>query len=75
MQRFQTDGLGGTAPHDGHHIHRTLPLWTFLWGYIKDKVYWTPVPDIGTLKARIKDALAAVTEEKLEKTWREIEYN
>jgi hypothetical protein len=26
------------------------------------------------LKARIRDALAAVTEEMLEKTWREIEY-
>jgi hypothetical protein len=37
-------------------------------------VYWTPVPDIDTLKARIRDALAAVTEEMLEKTWSEIEY-
>jgi hypothetical protein len=26
------------------------------------------------LKARIRDTLAAVTEEMLEKTWREIEY-
>jgi hypothetical protein len=45
-----------------------------LWGYVKDKVYSTPVPDTDTLKARITDALAAVTEEMLEKTWREIEY-
>jgi hypothetical protein len=43
-------------------------------GYVKDKVYSTPVPDIDTLKARIRGALAAVTEEMLEKTWREIEY-
>jgi hypothetical protein len=45
-----------------------------LWGYVKDKVYSTPVPDTDTLKARIRDALAAVAEEMLEKTWREIEY-
>jgi hypothetical protein len=74
MQLFQTDGLGGTVQHHGHHVHWTLPLWTFLWGYVKDKVYSTPVPDIDTLKARIRDPLAAVTEEMLEKTWRETEY-
>jgi hypothetical protein len=37
-------------------------------------VYSTPVPDIDTFRARLKDALAAVTEEMLQKTWREIEY-
>jgi hypothetical protein len=36
-------------------------------------VYWTPVPDIDILKAKIRDAVAAVTEEMLEKTWREVE--
>jgi hypothetical protein len=45
-----------------------------LWGFVKDKVYWTPVPDTDTFKARIRDALATVAEEMLEKTWREIEY-
>jgi hypothetical protein len=50
------------------------PLDFLLWGHVKDKVYWTPVPDTDTLKARIRDASAAVTEEMLEKTWREIEY-
>jgi hypothetical protein len=38
----------------------------FLWGCVKDNVYSIPVPDA--------DALAAVTEEMLQKTWREIEY-
>jgi hypothetical protein len=42
-------------------------------GYVKDKVYSTPVPDTDNLKARIRNALAAVTEEMLQKTWREIE--
>jgi hypothetical protein len=37
-------------------------------------VYSTPVPDTDILKARIRDALVAVTEEMLENTWREIEY-
>jgi hypothetical protein len=39
------------------------PLDFFLWGYVKDKVYSTPVPGIDTLEARIRDALAAVTED------------
>jgi hypothetical protein len=43
-------------------------------GGMFELVYSTPVPDIDTLKARIKDALVAVTEEMLEKTWREMEY-
>jgi hypothetical protein len=51
---------------------------TFIGHYSSGLVYWcmlrTPAPDIDNLKARIKDALAAVTEEMLEKTWREIEY-
>jgi hypothetical protein len=37
-------------------------------------VYSTPISDIDILKATIRDALAAVTEEILEKTWRDIEY-
>jgi hypothetical protein len=31
----------------------------FLWGYVKDRVYAIPVPDIATLRTRI----AAVLEE------------
>ena len=46
----------------------------FLWGYVKDKVFSTPVPDITNLKARITDAFATVTEDMLENTWREIDY-
>jgi len=46
----------------------------FLWGYVKDKVFSTPVPDITILKARITDGIATVTEDMLENTWREIDY-
>jgi len=45
----------------------------FLWGYVKDKVFSTPVPDITNLKARITDAFATITEHMLENTWREID--
>jgi len=50
------------------------PLDFFLWGYVKDKVFSTPVPDNTNLKARITDAFATVTEDMLENTWREIDY-
>ena len=43
-------------------------------GYVKDKVFSTPVPDITNLKARITEAFATITEDMLENTWREIDY-
>ena len=48
-----------------------IPLDIFLWLYVKDKVFSTPVPDITNLKARITDTFATVTEHMLENTWRE----
>ena len=48
------------------------PLVFFLWGYVKDKVFSTPVPYITYLRARITDAFATATEYMLENTWREI---
>ena len=50
------------------------PLDFFLWGYVKDKVFSIPVPDITNLKARTTDAFATITEDMLENTWREIDY-
>ena len=50
------------------------PLNFFSWGYVKDKVFSTPVPDFTNLKARITDAFATITEEMLENTWRETDY-
>ena len=46
----------------------------FLWRYVKDKVFWTPVPDITNLKARITDAFGTITEGMLENTRRETDY-
>jgi len=50
------------------------PLYFFLWRYVKDKVFSTPVPDITNLKARITDAFAKITEEILENTRGESDY-
>ena len=37
-------------------------------------MFWTPVPDITNLKARITDVFTTITEDMLENTWREIDY-
>ena len=43
------------------------PLDFFLWVYVKDNVFSTPIPNITNLKTKI-------TEDMLENTWREINY-
>jgi hypothetical protein len=50
------------------------PLDFFLWGYVKDVVYKTPVTSLDEMKLRIVAAIETVTPQKLENTWREIEY-
>jgi len=76
MQHCQTGGLGEMVRHPGHHDRRISPppLDLFLWRYVKDKVFSTPVLDITNLKARITDAFATITEDMLENTWREADY-
>jgi hypothetical protein len=46
----------------------------FLWGYVNDIVYKTPVTSVDELKLRIVAAIKTVTPQMLEDTWREIEY-
>jgi hypothetical protein len=46
----------------------------FLWGYVKDIVYKTPVTSFDEMKLRIVAAIETVTPQMLENTWREIEY-
>ena len=55
-------------------ITRYHPLDFFLWGYVMDKMFSTPVPDITNLKSRITDDFATITEHMLENTWRENDY-
>jgi hypothetical protein len=59
VQHFQTGGLGEMVRHPGHQIARYHPPHDFfLWGYVKDKMFSTPVPDIKNLKARITEGFA-----------------
>ncbi|GBM70919.1 hypothetical protein AVEN_263592-1 [Araneus ventricosus] len=48
------------------------PLDFFLWGFVKNIVYKTPVPSLDELKRRIVTAIQNVTPKMLENTWREI---
>ena len=51
---------------------RYHPLILFV-GYVKDRVYRTPVRDIETLQSRIINVFVIVNKEMLEDTWLEIE--
>ena len=64
-------GRDGPTPWPPRSPYIT-PLDFFLWGYGKDKVFSTPVPDITNLKAMITDAFATITEDMLGNTWREM---
>ena len=44
----------------------------FLWGYVKTRVYQTPVPDLQNLKHRIRQAFGEVTNIMRDNTWREL---
>jgi len=75
MQHFQTGGLREMVRHPWPPRSPDItPLDLFLWGFVKDIVFSTPVPDITNLKARIIDAFAEITEDMLENTWRETDY-
>ena len=66
-------GLDEVAPQLGLPGLQTSHLWTFfLWGYIKDRVYKTPVHDMDHLKQKIREAVASVTPGMLAATWREL---
>jgi len=53
MQYFQRGGFGEMVRHPGHHDHRiSPPLTSFYGGYVKDKVFSTPVPDITNLEGK-----------------------
>ncbi|GBN54935.1 hypothetical protein AVEN_227632-1 [Araneus ventricosus] len=50
------------------------PLDFFLWGFVKNIVYKTPVPSLDEPKRRIVTTIQNVTPQLLENTWREIEF-
>jgi hypothetical protein len=50
------------------------PLDYFLWDYVKDRVCLTPMNDLADLRAHIRETIATVSMDILERTWQEIEY-
>ncbi|KAJ4437430.1 hypothetical protein ANN_17574 [Periplaneta americana] len=50
------------------------PLDFFLWSYVKDRVFASPVQDLQDLRTRIRDIIATVSMDMLDRTWNELEY-
>ena len=48
------------------------PLDFFLWGYVKTRVFRTPVTSLRHLKRRINQAFSEVTDIMCDNTWREL---
>ena len=55
-------------------LSRPYPLDFFLWGYVKDRVYQTPVNNLATLPRQIVEVIETVDIDMLQRVWREIEY-
>lgn len=54
------------AQFPGHLVPLiSLPLNSYLWGYVKDIMYRTKIRDISDLKQRITDAIATIDEAKV----------
>ena len=63
MKHFRIGESEGMIQHPGHPAHQALLHLTFLWGYIKDRVYVSIVADCDELKAMIHTAVGSVTED------------
>jgi hypothetical protein len=45
-----------------------------LWGYVKDRVYATPIRSVAELRRKITDVIRTITSDMLNNTWTEIKY-
>jgi hypothetical protein len=50
-----------------------IPPDFFLWGYVKDNVYATPVLNINEPRRRITDVVTAIPQATLHAVWREMQ--
>jgi hypothetical protein len=71
---FQTDGLGGTDKSLGPSLPQCNPTGFYLLELCKGQEFRPKVGSVVELPARINNAVASVTPQMLENTWREIEY-
>ena len=59
-------------PYPGLPDPQTSRPWTFLWGYLKTKVFKNEVTSVDELKERIWNAVDSVRPEMLVNTWKEL---
>ncbi|KAJ4431180.1 hypothetical protein ANN_19777 [Periplaneta americana] len=78
MQRLEPDDKPKRVEFSNSMLDRLdadpdlTPLDFFLWGYVKDKVYATPVRDLRDLRERIIEAIESIPEDMLQRAWQEI---
>lgn len=46
----------------------------FLWDFVKDRFYATPISDVAELRRKITNVICTITSDMLNSTWAEIEY-
>ena len=73
-ETFPSRWIGRSGPTPWPSRPPDITLLSFFVGYVKDRVYRTPVRDIETLQSRIINVFAIVNKEILENTWLKIEY-
>ncbi|KAJ4425940.1 hypothetical protein ANN_27566 [Periplaneta americana] len=56
-------------------MYRHRPNVKYKKGFVKDKVYSTPVENLNHLRRKIYQAIANITPQMLQNTWMEVEYN
>ncbi|GBO20745.1 hypothetical protein AVEN_84297-1 [Araneus ventricosus] len=66
-------GRGGPIPCPSRSADIT-PLDFFLWGYVKNIIYQSPIRDTDELKSRITAAIQTIDSAMLHRTWLEISY-
>ena len=56
-------------------LQMQLPCDFFLWGYVKDQVYFPPLPaSITELKVKVRTATETITADMLQTVWNELDY-
>jgi hypothetical protein len=74
--RFPGRGIGREAPIAWPPRSPDLtPLDSFLWGFVRDRVFVPPLPtNVAKLRTRITSAVAEVVPEMLRSVWQDIDY-
>ncbi|KAJ4438140.1 hypothetical protein ANN_14079 [Periplaneta americana] len=71
LEQFFFPQIEHLQPNIAWHPDLT-PFDFFLWGYVKDKMYATPVRGLRDLRERIIEAIESIPEDMLQRAWQEI---